>query len=318
VVGEYGSSALILVVLPMTTVNVEIVGDATPEQGKAAAEAILGLEDSAMERWRQGDPMRWVEISADEVTYVDPSLRSPVVGKEAYARYVEPLRGRVHYDGSEYVKPRIALYDDTAVLTYNYHSLRKDKQDRLQRTSFWNTTEVYHVVAGEWRIVHTHWSYIRHRLPDSLDAAIPIVMKAVEPAAGAAGELMRLEAGAMERWRKGDPFGFLEISAPEVTYFDTGTPTRLDGLDQLTAEYETRTGKIHYDVMEFIEPRIQTYGDTAVLFYRFFSTVLNPDGTVKSRTPWNCTEVYAKRDGAWKIVHTHWSYINGVRERGGI
>jgi len=44
----------------------------------------------------------------------------------------------------------------------------------------------------------------------------------------------------------------------------------------------------------------------------------NPDGTVKSRRPWNCTEVYARTAGGWKIVHTHWSLINGEREGGGI
>lgn len=123
--------------------------------------------------------------------------------------------------------------------------------------------------------------------------------------------ILSLENGAMERWRKGDPWGFTDISAPEVTYFDTGTPKRLDGLEALKAEYAKREGKIHYDVMEFIDPKVQVHGDAAVLFYRFFSTHLNPDGSIASRTPWNCTEVFFKIKGKWKIVHTHWSYING-------
>jgi hypothetical protein len=41
---------------------------------------------------------------------------------------------------------------------------------------------------------------------------------------------------AMERWRKGDPWGFIEISAPEVTYFDTGTP-HASTAGKLAAEY---------------------------------------------------------------------------------
>jgi ketosteroid isomerase-like protein len=122
---------------------------------------------------------------------------------------------------------------------------------------------------------------------------------------------MALEFSAMERWRKGDPWGFTDISAQGVTYFDTGTPKRLDGLDALKEEYAKRIGKIHYDVMEFIDPKVRVYGDAAVLFYRFFSTYLNSDGSVARRIPWNCTEVFSKIDGKWKIVHTHWSYING-------
>jgi ketosteroid isomerase-like protein len=126
--------------------------------------------------------------------------------------------------------------------------------------------------------------------------------------------ILSLENSAMERWRQGAPWGFAEISAPEVTYFDTATPKRLDGLEALKAEYAKRVGKINYDVMEFIDPGVQVHGDAAVLFYRFFSTYLNPDGSIARRIPWNCTEVFSRIDGQWKIVHTHWSYINGQKE----
>jgi hypothetical protein len=37
-------------------------------------ETILSKEKAAMERWRYGDPLGWAEISADEVTYIDPGL----------------------------------------------------------------------------------------------------------------------------------------------------------------------------------------------------------------------------------------------------
>jgi ketosteroid isomerase-like protein len=285
---------------------------------KVAMDEILKIEDSAMEQWRQGNPMKWAEISGDEIIYIDPGLSAPLVGKAAYVQYLEPLRGKIFYDQSEYVRPQVVLYGNTAVLTYNYHSLRKDPNGRLERTSFWNTTEVYRLIEGQWRIVHTHWSYIKHHLPESLEVKIPVRMREGESLEGIAAEIMRLETGAMERWRKGDPSGFLDISAPEVTYFDTGTPARLNGFGELKKEYDQRVGKIHYDVMEFVNPHLQLFEDTAVLFYPFFSTTLNPDGTIKSRTPWNCTEVYAKTAGEWKIVHTHWSYINGRREDSGI
>jgi ketosteroid isomerase-like protein len=122
-----------------------------------------------------------------------------------------------------------------------------------------------------------------------------------------------LESAAMERWRKGDPWGFVELYAPQVTYFDTGTLQRINGIDALSAEYKQREGKIFYDVMDFIEPWFLISGDMAVLFYRFLSTRLNPDGSVVSRTPWNCTEIYARMEGSWKIIHNHWSHIRGER-----
>lgn len=280
-------------------------------------ERILAIEDSAMEEWRQGNPMRWVEISADDVVYVDPALAAPVVGKAAYRAYLEPLVGKVHYDGSEYVSPRVAVYGDLAVLTYNYHSLRKDSAGQSRRNSFWNTTEVYRQTGGEWRIVHTHWSFIGHGLPESLEMTIPVLAKE-EPLSGAAAEIMRLERGALERWRKGDPTGVLERSAEEVTHFDDDTPTRLDGLVELKKKHEKVAGKVRYDAMEFVRPRFWVGTDAVVLFYQLLSTTLDPDGTVRARTPWNCTEVYAKTPAGWRVVHSHWSLVRGARADGGV
>jgi ketosteroid isomerase-like protein len=123
--------------------------------------------------------------------------------------------------------------------------------------------------------------------------------------------ILALEKRALKQWYKGDPWGFIEISAPDVTYFDTGTAQRLNGREVLRAEYARREGQIHYDVMDFIDPTLQTLGDVAVLLYRFFSTQLNPDGSVSSRIPWNCTEVFVRIDHQWRIAHTHWSFIKG-------
>lgn len=302
------------------------------KRGSTVADKIFAIEDSAMEEWRKGNPMKWIEISAEDVTYVDPGLTAPIVGRDAYIQYLTPLKGKIFYDASEYVDPKVAVYGDTAVLTYNYHSKQKDASSRLQRSSFWNTTEIYRLIAGEWKIVHTHWSYIQHSLPESLEMIIPILKKSAAPLRGnedaqgetrdtgdqnSAAEIIRRETRALERWRQGDPAGYLEIYAPEVTYFDSSTPGRINGFKELKKELVRLTGKIHYDVMDFVEPSVCFYDDTAIFFFRYFSTYLNPDGTIQKRTPWNCTEVYAKIAGEWKIIHSHWSLIKGERKDGG-
>ena len=38
-----------------------------------------------------------------------------------------------------------------------------------------------------------------------------------------------LERSALDRWGKGDPSGFLELYATEITYFDPLTATRIGG-----------------------------------------------------------------------------------------
>jgi len=275
-------------------------------------DTILSLEKGAMERWRNGDPWGFVEISAEDISYMDPGLAAPILGLEQFKTYMKQLEGKIYYQGSEFIDPRVVVAGDAAVLSYNYRSSVLAPEGTTMSQTPWNATEVYFRRDDQWRIVHTHWSYVLHKLPGSVEVPVPVQLSH-QGHQGVLGELMALESVAMERWRKGDPWGFIEIYAPDVTYFDTGTPQRLNGLDALRAELAQREGKIHYDVMEFIAPKVQACGELAVLTYRFFSTQLNPDGSISSRIPWNCSEVYLQIDGKWRIVHNHWSFIKGER-----
>ncbi len=275
-------------------------------------DTILALEKKGMERWRNGDPWGYIEICTEDLCYVSPVLTKPFYNLDDFKVYRAPQKGKIHYQVSEFIQPKVVIAGDGAVLTYNYRSAEIKPDKRIKTQTQWNATEIYRREAGKWRIAHTHWSYVRHILPQIVEIPLPVQLAPVEYH-GVLGELMALESKAMERWRKGDPWGFIEISAPDVTYFDTGTEQRIDGREALSAEYAEREGKIFYDVMDFIDPRVQVCGQLASLFYRFLSTRLNPDGSVSKRTPWNCTEVYRKIDGQWKIIHTHWSLINGVR-----
>lgn len=273
---------------------------------------ILSLEEQAMERWRNGDPWGFVELSAEDILYVDPGLTSPIVGLEKYRAYMKQIEGQVHYQRSEFIEPKTVIIGEAAVLSYNYRSTAFNEQGEIRFQTPWNATEVYFRTNNQWRIVHTHWSYLPHKLPESLEVPIPVQMSPREYD-GVLGEVLKLETLAMDRWRKGDPWGFIELSAPDVTYFDTGTPQRINGREALRAEYAKREGKISYDVMDFVDPRVQVCGEVAVLTYRFLSTWLNPDQSISHRKPWNCTEVFAQMAGQWKIIHTHWSFIGGVR-----
>ncbi len=243
-----------------------------------------------------------------------PRKSRSIVGVEEYRRYMESLKGKVRYDGSNFIRPRAAVYGDVAVLTYNYQGSTREADGSVKLYPAWDTTEVYARVDGAWKIIHTHWSYVSHVAAERVDVPVP-VEKTAAKRTPLLDELLRLEAAAMERYRKGDPFGFTDVSVPNVTYFDSRTPRRVEGLTALKEVMGLRAGKIRYDVMDFIDPMVQAHGDTAVLFYRFFSTSLRPDGSVAERTPWNCTEVFAKVNGQWRIVHTHWSLIGGHPEQ---
>ncbi|HZW26775.1 MAG TPA: nuclear transport factor 2 family protein [Gallionella sp.] len=120
-------------------------------------------------------------------------------------------------------------------------------------------------------------------------------------------EIIALERAALDRWGAGDPSGYLEISAPDVTYFDPFLERRVDGLEALSAWYAPLRGAIHIDRYELIEPRVLVCGEAAVLTFNLVSY----SGATVMR--WNCSEVYRHDLVGWRIVQTHWSITQHLK-----
>lgn len=118
-----------------------------------------------------------------------------------------------------------------------------------------------------------------------------------------AQDILDLEQAALARWCRGDPSGFLELSAPDVVYFDPFQPGRIDGLAALTAYYEGLRGKISAVRWELVRPLVQVVDRAAVLTFQFLSQ--GPGGEAHR---WNCTEVYRRDPAGWRIVQTHWAF----------
>jgi ketosteroid isomerase-like protein len=123
-----------------------------------------------------------------------------------------------------------------------------------------------------------------------------------------ADQILALERAALDRWGRGDPSGYLEISAPDVTYFDPFLQRRLDGLEALTSYYEGLRGKVRVARDEVIAPKVVVTGDLAVLSCNYVSY-----GGSEDAHRWNCTEVHRRDPSGWRIVHTHWSFTSGRR-----
>ena len=115
--------------------------------------------------------------------------------------------------------------------------------------------------------------------------------------------VLALEREALSRWGRGDPSGFLEISDPSITYFDPFQPRRVEGIESLAAIYEALRGKIRIDADEILDPRVQVVGDVAVLTYNYVSQ------TAGRVNRWNCTEVFRRSPQGFRILQTHWSFI---------
>lgn len=135
------------------------------EEGKGGGveAVVIAMERGALNRSDRGDPGGFFEISDPEVTYFDPFLEQPIRGLEALREY-----SREFYKGfpkddvcsGEMTNVKVQVVGDVAVLTFNY-TTKLEKSGRVNR---WNTTEVYWKTKHGWRIIHTHWSFLKPAL----------------------------------------------------------------------------------------------------------------------------------------------------------
>ena len=125
-------------------------------------------------------------------------------------------------------------------------------------------------------------------------------------------ELLALERSALDRWIEVDPQGYLDIQAPEVTYFDPFTEKRVDGLDAMRVRAAAMKNvkppftDPRYDI---VDPKVQHHGDVALLTFNLVNYGKLAGGPERVLARWNATEAYRRIGGTWKIIHTHWSFV---------
>jgi ketosteroid isomerase-like protein len=129
------------------------------------------------------------------------------------------------------------------------------------------------------------------------------------PEEDTSAQVVAIERGALDRWCKGDPGGYLDIYDPDVTYFDPGQERRVDGLPAMKALLEPIAGKVRLSRYDMINPKVQRLGDVAVLSYNILTYRKESDGSEPMAARWNSTAVYRRTGGTWKSIHSPWSYI---------
>ncbi|MBF0651655.1 nuclear transport factor 2 family protein [Dysgonomonas sp. GY75] len=119
------------------------------------ATKIIALETAALEKWNNGNPSGYLELYTPDFTYFDPFLEKRLDGFDKIEALYEEMRGKLRVDKYEIIEPVVQATDEMAVLTYNLISYTEETVYK------WNCTEVYKLVANEWKIIHNHWSLIK-------------------------------------------------------------------------------------------------------------------------------------------------------------
>jgi ketosteroid isomerase-like protein len=118
--------------------------------------------------------------------------------------------------------------------------------------------------------------------------------------------ILDLERQALDHWSNGDPIGFSKNFAVDATYFDDiGAEMRIDSIEALTTYFTSLDGNIPVHKYELVTPKVQVYGDIAILTLQYHAMSLeNEPGP-----PWKATSVYRLIDDKWQVVHANWSLV---------
>ena len=113
------------------------------------------------------------------------------------------------------------------------------------------------------------------------------------------------ERRALDRWAAGDPMGFAEIAAEDITYYDDiAAQTRLDGLEEFRGYLTSLVGEISSHTYEILDPRVQVFGDIAISTLQYQPSIGGEPGPL-----WKATDVYRLTNGEGRLVHAHWSLV---------
>jgi len=122
-----------------------------------AEQEIIALEHSALDKWAQGKPLGYADNFANDITYFDDiGGQSGIQGLEAMRKYLSSLEGKIPPHTYEMVSPKVQVYGDVGILTFQWHGSMSDG-NRLKEKA----TVVYRYVGGKWSTVHAHWSLVK-------------------------------------------------------------------------------------------------------------------------------------------------------------
>lgn len=110
-----------------------------------------------------------------------------------------------------------------------------------------------------------------------------------------------------------DVEAYVATTSEELSLYEWWvTPHRQDGLDfhlfMIENSWSGTTGEFRYDLLE---PRVQIYGDTAVVSYTFMLSRVEEEGSLSHHTH-NESRVLVKKEGDWQVVHVHKSPTYGA------
>lgn len=116
-------------------------------------EKIIAKERALLDRWITGDTFGFIDAAAEEITYFDPGLEKRCTGKKEFHDWIAAFNGTFSFPAYELLDPTVQMHGETGVLTFQFVGSMKDGSKE-----YFNTTEVYALIDGDWKLISSHWS----------------------------------------------------------------------------------------------------------------------------------------------------------------
>lgn len=125
-----------------------------------------------------------------------------------------------------------------------------------------------------------------------------------------AAEVMALARAQWDAEIAGKPVSDQIVSlADDYTEFSPGAPIRIDGKAMNARFYQAAELDGSKPLAsDMVNPKVQVYGDTAILTYNFVGMVQSKDGKIAPNNAVS-TRVYSLVNGKWMLVHGHFTVV---------
>jgi uncharacterized protein (TIGR02246 family) len=132
------------------------------------------------------------------------------------------------------------------------------------------------------------------------------------PQAAIAAQIIAREKSSVDAWTRKDKAFFADFMADDATYFSPMHPYLEENpKENFLPKFEKYAELIKFNDIQMYNPRVQVYGDTAILTYNSAVSVTMA-GQPMNYTA-KVTSVYVKQGNTWRVVHAHESMNPGPR-----
>jgi uncharacterized protein (TIGR02246 family) len=119
-----------------------------------------------------------------------------------------------------------------------------------------------------------------------------------------AAQIIAREKASVEAWQKKDKAFYTDFMTDDATFFSSESPyLETDPKQNFLPKFEQYAEMFKINDFQMHNPRVQLYGDAAILTYN--STVSVSFGGQPMNYTAKVTSVYVKQGNTWRVVHEH-------------